>query len=98
MFNKIFLGTILFFTGQVFAFTVQVHQNMPEEAFIFMELNGTNQQRWVSDYVKAKTEGRYSGQSVNIGYTAAELGHYGNDIQQGAIGFHRVGGDRKSVV
>lgn len=92
MFNKIFLGTILFFTGQVFAFTVQVHQNMPEEAFIFMELNGTNQQRWVSDYVKAKTEGRYSGQSVNIGYTAAELGHYGNDIQQGAIGFHRVGG------
>lgn len=73
------------------AFTTNVHQNMPEESFLYMEFQGTNQMRWVTDYMKAKAGGRYTGTCVNINYTPAEMS-YGNNTQCGANSIERVGG------
>jgi len=58
---------------------------------LYMEFQGTNQMRWVADYMKAKAGGRYSGTCVNINYTAAEMS-YGNNTQCGALSIERVGG------
>ncbi|MBS0617278.1 MAG: hypothetical protein JSR44_03775 [Spirochaetes bacterium] len=77
----------------LFAWTVAMHQNLPEDSFLYMEFQGTNQMRWASDYLKARAGGRYSGTCVNINYTPAEMGR-GNNVQCGAIGIHRVGGDK----
>jgi hypothetical protein len=74
-----------------FAFWDKVHKNLPEESFLYMEFQGTNQMRWAADYLKAKGGGRYSGSCVNINYTPAEMGQ-GDNTQCGAIGIHRVGG------
>jgi len=72
------------------AFWDKVHQNLPEESFLYMEFQGTNQMRWVADYLKAKAGGRYAGTCVNINYDAANM--KGDNTQCGAIGIHRVGG------
>jgi hypothetical protein len=64
---------------------------MPEDGILYMEFQGTNQMRWVADYMKAKAGGRYSGTCVNINYTAAEMS-YGNNTQCGALSIERVGG------
>lgn len=96
MFNrhgKICAGLILLFAAATSlpAFTVNVHQNMPEDGLLYMEFQGTNQMRWAADYMKAKAGGRYSGTCVNINYTPEEM-HYGNNTQCGAHGIERVGG------
>ncbi len=75
----------------VTAFTHEVHKNIPEEGFLFMEFQGTNQMRWAADYLKAKAGGRYSGTCVNINYTPSEMS-LGDNVQCGAIGIERVGG------
>jgi hypothetical protein len=82
---------VLGFGFPIHSFTVKTHQNLPEDAFLYMEFQGTNQMRWVTDYMKAKTGGRYSGTCVNINYTPAEMGA-GNNTQCGALGIERVGG------
>jgi len=89
---KIVFGCCLFlFTAHLSAFTVNVHQNMPEDGFLYMEFQGSNQMRWAADYLKAKAGGRYTGTCVNINYTASEMS-YGNNVQCGALGIERVGG------
>jgi hypothetical protein len=88
----VFCAAVMF-GGEISAFAVKVHQNMPEEAFLFMEFKAGNQMRWVADYMKAKAEGRYTGLCVNINYTPDEMS-YGNNTQCGAIGMERVGGDK----
>ncbi|AFM14590.1 hypothetical protein [Turneriella parva] len=82
---------VCFGVNAVSAFIVNVHQNMPEEGMLYMEFQGTNQMRWVADYMKAKAGGRYSGTCVNINYTANEMS-YGNNTQCGALSIERVGG------
>ena len=47
--------------GQLWAYSFTVHQNMPEDSVLYMEFQGTNQQRWAADYLKAKAGGRYTG-------------------------------------
>ena len=84
---------ILIATVDVAAFTVEVHKNMPEEGFLYMETQGTNQMRWAADYIKAKAGGRYTGTCVNINYTPEEMGR-GDNTQCGALGIERVGGDK----
>lgn len=78
-------------SGALFAFTHEVHKNMPEEGFLYLEFQGTNQMRWAADYLKAKAGGRYGGACVNINYTSSEMS-LGDNTQCGAIGIHRVGG------
>lgn len=73
------------------AYTVNVHKNLPEESFLYMEFHGSNQMRWAADYLKAKAGGRYTGTCVNINYSPAEMGR-GDNVQCGAVGIHRVGG------
>lgn len=90
-FLQLFAAAILVSTQAVFAFTVNVHQNMPEDAILYMEFQGSNQMRWVADYLNAKAGGRYTGGCVNINYTPAEMS-YGNNIQCGSHGIERVGG------
>ena len=66
---------IIFLVGFVFnaeAFTRLVHQNIPEDAFVFLETNGTIQQRWVADYLKAKTNGRSNGKCGEIRFFSTE--------------------------
>lgn len=46
-FLQLFAAAILVSTQAVFAFTVNVHQNMPEDAILYMEFQGSNQMRWV---------------------------------------------------
>lgn len=75
----------------LFAFTHEVHKNMPEDGFLYMEFQGTNQMRWAADYLKSKAGGRYSGTCVNINYTPSEMS-LGDNTQCGAIGIERVGG------
>jgi hypothetical protein len=82
---------VLLSAQSAFAFTVKVHQNMPEDALLYMEFQGSNQMRWVADYVNARAGGRYTGSCVNINYTAADMS-YGNNIQCGSHGIARVGG------
>lgn len=77
----------------IFPWSVDVHQNIPEDSVLYMEFQGTNQQRWAADYVKAKAGGRYSGSCVNINYTPDKMSR-GDNTQCGAIGIHRVGGDK----
>lgn len=72
------------------AFGDATHKNLPEEAIIYMEFSGTNQQRWAADYLKAKAGGRYTGTCVNINYHAGQLGD--DNTQCGAHGMLRVGG------
>jgi len=93
--SLVWLITCLLFGGlsSVWAFANRVHHNMPEEGFLYMEFQGTNQMRWVADYLKAKTGGRYSGTCVNINYTPADMS-YGDNTECGAIGIERIGGDK----
>lgn len=77
------------------AYSFHVHQNMPEDSVLFMEFQGTNQQRWAADYLKAKAGGRYTGTCVILGGEAAGKPE---NIQCGAIGINRVGGDKPDYV
>jgi hypothetical protein len=43
------------------AFSNNSHKNTAEDAVVYMEMYGTNQQRWAADYLKAKTGGRVTG-------------------------------------
>ncbi|GAB4426666.1 MAG: hypothetical protein OHK0011_08280 [Turneriella sp.] len=94
---KILTGTLAAFclTGQLAAYTFHVHQNMPEDSVLYMEFQGTNQQRWAADYLKAKAGGRYTGSCVILGGEAAGKPE---NIQCGAIGINRVGGDKPDYV
>ncbi len=86
-------GAIFLSLTPLTAFTVKVHQNMPEDGFLYMEFQGTNQMRWAADYLKAKAGGRYTGTCVNMNYTSEDM-KYGGNIQCGAIGIQRIGGDK----
>lgn len=77
------------------AYTFHTHQNMPEDSVLFMEFQGTNQQRWAADYLKAKAGGRYTGTCVILGGDASGKPE---NIQCGAIGINRVGGDKPDYV
>jgi len=81
--------------GQLNAYSFYVHQNFPEESVLFMEFQGTNQQRWAADYLKAKAGGRYTGTCVILGGAAAGKPE---NVQCGAIGINRVGGDKPDYV
>ena len=85
------LALFMVSAGNIAAFTHEVHKNIPEEGFLYMEFQGTNQMRWAADYLKAKAGGRYSGTCVNINYTPSEMS-LGDNVQCGAIGIERVGG------
>ena len=87
--------TALALTGQLTAYSFNVHQNMPEDALLYMEFQGTNQQRWAADYLKAKAGGRYTGSCVILGGAASGTSL---NIQCGAIGINRVGGDKPDYV
>lgn len=73
------------------AFWDKVHKNLPEESFLYMEFQGSNQMRWAADYLKAKAGGRYTGTCVNINYSPSAMSN-GDNTQCGALGIHRVGG------
>lgn len=77
------------------AYSFKVHHNFPEEAFLYMEFQGTNQQRWAADFLKAKGGGRYTGTCVILG--GASIGR-GDNVECGAIGMNRVGGDKPDYV
>jgi hypothetical protein len=47
--------------GSLLAFSNKTHKNTAEDAIVYMEMNGTNQQRWAADYLKAKVGGRVTG-------------------------------------
>ncbi len=92
------LTSFLFLSGvtpSLFAYTFHVHQNMPEDAFLYMEFQGTNQQRWAADYMKAKAGGRYTGTCVTLG---GEASGDSLNIQCGAIGITRVAADKPDWV
>ena len=57
---RLLLRLLLFcvMTGAISAYTVDVHKNLPEDSFLYMEFQGTNQMRWAADYLKAKAGGR----------------------------------------
>jgi len=74
----------------VWGFGDATHKNLPEDAIIYMETQGSNQQRWAADYIKAKAGGRYSGTCVNINYDPSNIG--ADNTQCGAHGIMRVGG------
>lgn len=94
IYKLIYVATfgILSASSQLFSWSGDVHQNIPEESFLYMEFQGTNQMRWAADYVKAKAGGRYTGTCVNMNYPAD--GMRGDNTQCGAIGIHRIGGDK----
>lgn len=91
-------------SNALYSYTHEVHKNLPEDAFIFMEVAGTNQQRWVADYLKAKAGGRYTGYCQQLAPPsheiddAKEIGHVGYcvdaspETHYGAVGIARVGG------
>lgn len=81
--------------GASYGYTFHTHQNLPEDSVLFMEFQGTNQQRWAADYLKAKAGGRYTGSCVTLGGEAAGKAE---NIQCGAIGINRVGGDKPDYV
>ncbi|MBL8033767.1 MAG: hypothetical protein JNJ69_08715 [Leptospiraceae bacterium] len=82
-------------TSGVFAYSFKVHHNFPEESVLYMEFQGTIQQRWAADYLKAKATGRYTGTCVILGGTS--IGH-GDNVECGALGINRVGGDKPDYV
>jgi hypothetical protein len=61
------LAVLAMSAGQLSAYSFYVHQNFPEESVLYMEFQGTNQQRWAADYLKAKAGGRYTGTCVILG-------------------------------
>lgn len=98
--NKFLLCLIISLLGigslqRAHAYSFYVHQNFPEESVLYMEFQGTNQQRWAADYLKAKAGGRYTGSCVILGGEAAGKSL---NVQCGAIGINRVGGDKPDYV
>jgi len=71
------------------------HKNSMEDSIIYMETAGTVQQRWASDYLKAKMGGRNTGSCENIFYPEIVYDNSENDPddeqQCGAIGSLVVG-------
>ena len=74
--------------GIIGAFSHLTHKNIPEDAFLFMESRGSIQMRWVTDYLKAKAGGRYSGACA----TLQSLDPKDTEANCGAIGMVRAGG------
>lgn len=81
--------------SSLYGYSFKVHHNFPEESILYMEFQGTNQQRWAADYLKAKAGGRYTGTCVILG--GQSIGR-GDNIECGAIGINRVGGDKPDYV
>ncbi|MCB1200347.1 MAG: hypothetical protein KDK41_06860 [Leptospiraceae bacterium] len=104
------LGLGLLLLTDIDAYTREVHKNLPEDAFLFMELDGSNQQRWAADYMKAKAGGRYTGycqQMAPPSHPIKEAIDYGNvdfcvsasdKTHYGAVGIARVGGIAPDLV
>lgn len=89
------LSLALFLAGvptSLEAFTYRTHENLPEDTMLFMESHGTNQQRWVADYLKAKAGGRYTGTCRDKSDLADEMHEGTVQTECGAIGIARVGG------
>jgi hypothetical protein len=70
--------------GSVFAFSDKTHKNTAEDAVVYMEMYGTNQQRWAADYLKAKVGGRVTG---GTGFNP----NNGDGTQYGFINVARAG-------
>ncbi|MGK5091991.1 hypothetical protein WDW89_08255 [Deltaproteobacteria bacterium TL4] len=87
-------GVFLLLPSYGFAYTYQAHQNTSEDAFLFMETKGTIQMRWVSDYLKAKAGGRYTGHCEQKTDLISDLSEADKNTQSGcgAVGIMRVGG------
>jgi hypothetical protein len=66
------------------AFSDKSHKNTAQDAVIYMETCGTNQQRWAADFLKAKTGGRSSG---GTGFNP----NNGDGLQFGFINVARAG-------
>lgn len=90
--HSLIFATFMLLSRNVSAWSIAAHQNIPEDGFLFMEFQGTNQMRWAADFLKAKAGGRYSGNCYNIDYAANETRN--DNTQCGAIGVERVGGDK----
>jgi hypothetical protein len=79
------LAFIMMLAGApLFAFSDKAHKNTAEDAIVYMETTGTNQQRWAADYLKAKAGGR------TTGGTGLDP-HNGDGTQYGLIGIIRAG-------
>ncbi|MCP4135456.1 MAG: hypothetical protein GY754_31095 [bacterium] len=76
--------TLCLFSANLYAFWDNAHKNSAEDAISYMETEGSNQQRWVVDYLKAKTGGRDSG---GTGLNP----NNGDGTQYGLIGIARAG-------
>jgi len=77
------IGLCILIPSNIMAFYDNTHMNSAEDAIIFMETEGSNQQRWAADYLKAKAGGRYSGAEFNSKMTHGQ--------QNGLIGIARAG-------
>lgn len=90
------LSIVLILIGfnSALAFWDHAHMNTAEDAIVFMETKGSNQQRWAADYIKAKSGGRYTGQpaaQLYRGNSASGFGDLAFGGQPGAIGKVRSG-------
>jgi len=56
-----FYAAAILLPESALAFADRSHKNSAQDAVIYMETQGTNQQRWAADFLKAKTGGRESG-------------------------------------
>ncbi|MBF0236436.1 MAG: hypothetical protein HQM12_01925 [SAR324 cluster bacterium] len=78
--------------SQGWAYTYKSHENISEDAFLFMESHGSNQMRWAADYMKAKAGGRYTGVCLNKTNKPDDIAEGTALTECGAIGIARVGG------
>lgn len=78
---KLFIKFVIFISaaGGLLSFVDNAHQNLPEDALLYIESYGSNQQRWAFDYLKAKAGGRYIDSSSNAGDYSATVGGPGQN-------------------
>ncbi len=83
----LFMAAISLFPGSAMALWDKGHQNSARDALNYMNDHGTNQQRWVVDYLKAKSGGYEEGST---------FGSYEGDgktegTEEGLVGIARAG-------
>jgi hypothetical protein len=81
----------------IFSFADKVHQNLSEDAILYMEHEGSNQQRWVVDYLKAKAGSRTQawGECVDPDGPDSGTSPFGYEYSNtfcGIVGISRAGG------
>jgi len=89
--NKYFVILFILLSSSIYSFWDYAHMNSAEDAVVYMETQGTTQQRWVADYFKAKLGGRTTGTSgVDADGEFGDTEHLWN-AQFGFIGNARGG-------